>query len=73
MKSNFDQFENDRMINDPINYKWGIFYFNRKDSRVVVPKRSKMMGWTLNFGNIYAYLLILSLILVAFLYTRLSR
>jgi len=27
MKNNFDQFENARMINDPSNYKWGIFYF----------------------------------------------
>jgi len=73
MKTNFDQFENDRMINDPTNYKWAVFYFNRKDSRVMVPKRSKMTGWTLNFGNIYTYLLILSLILVAILYTRLSK
>lgn len=62
MKTDFDQFENDRMINDPINYKWGIFYFNRKDDRIVVPKRVRWMGWTLNFGNIYSYLLILGII-----------
>jgi len=73
MKNNFNQFENDRMIDDPANYKWGIFYFNRKDSRVAVPKRSKMTGWMLNFGNIYSYLLILSLIHIAILYTRLNR
>jgi uncharacterized membrane protein len=64
MKPNFDQFEKDRMISDPINYKWGLFYFNPKDRRVVVPKRIKMMGWTLNFANIYTYLLILGVILV---------
>ena len=64
MKINFDQFENDRMINDPTNYKWAIFYFNPKDNRIAVPKRSKKMGWTLNFGNSYSYLLILGIIVV---------
>ena len=44
MKIDFEQFENDRMIDDPMNYKWGIFYFNRKDSRIVVPKRFKWIG-----------------------------
>jgi uncharacterized membrane protein len=63
MKTNFDQFENDRMIDDPTNYKWGIFYFNRKDSRIMVPKRSRSMGWTMNFANIYTYLFIFGIIL----------
>ncbi len=62
MKTDFDQFENDRMIDDRMNYKWGIFYFNRKDSRIVVPKRVRGMGWTLNFGNIYAYVLVILII-----------
>ncbi len=56
MKPDFDQFENDRMIDDPTNYKWGIFYFNRKDSRILVPKRISWMGWTFNFGNRYSYI-----------------
>lgn len=43
MKPDFDQFENDRMIDDPMNYKAGIVYFNRKVRRIVVPKRSQMM------------------------------
>lgn len=34
------------------------FYINRFDSRIIVPKRNKMMGWTLNFGNPFAYVLI---------------
>lgn len=72
MKSNFDQFENDRMIQDPTNYKGGIFYFNRKDRRILVPKRLKMMGWTLNFANIYTYILVLGIILVILIYTRLG-
>ena len=62
MKTDFDQFENDQMIDDPMNYKWGIFYFNRKDSRIVVPKRVRGLGWTLNFGNIYAYIFLILII-----------
>ena len=65
MKTNFDQVENDRMIDDPMNYKAGIFYFNAKDPRIVVPKRYRMMGWTMNFANFYTYLLILGIIAVA--------
>ena len=34
------------------------FYINRFDSRIIVPKRNKMMGWTLNFGNPFTYVLI---------------
>jgi uncharacterized membrane protein len=71
MKTNFDQFENDRMINDPTNYKWGIFYFNDKDRRILVPKRSRMMGWTLNFASIYTYLLILGIIAIGLIYGKL--
>ncbi len=38
------------------------FYINRYDSRIIVPKRNKMMGWTLNFGNPYTYVLIVIII-----------
>lgn len=64
MKRNFDEYENNRMIDDPTNYRWGIFYFNPNDKRIILPKRVRMMGWTLNFANIYSYLLILGIILV---------
>jgi uncharacterized membrane protein len=72
MKNNFDQFEFDRMIQDPTNYKAGIFYFNRKDRRILVPKRIMGMGWTLNFANIYAYVLILGIFLVVLIFMRLG-
>ena len=62
MKNNLDEYENDRMRKDPFNYRWGIFYFNPKDKRILVPKYNKMMGWTLNFASIYSYLIILGLI-----------
>lgn len=64
MKTNFDEYQSDRMIQDPANYKWGIFYFNPKDKRIGVPKYDKMRGWTLNFGNIYSYLIISGIIAV---------
>lgn len=73
MKNDFDQFENDRMINDPMNYKWGVFYFNRKDPRVVVPKRHKMTGYTLNFGVTYTYILLILIIASIFLIPRIYK
>ncbi len=26
-------------IQDPVNYKWGLFYFNPKDKRIFPPKK----------------------------------
>jgi len=51
----------DRMRNDPENYKWGIFYFNRKDPRMLVPKRNRLMGWTMNFASPYSYLILIGI------------
>ncbi len=65
MKTQFEQHELDEMRNNPDNYKWGIFYFNPKDCRVVVPKRNIGMGWTLNFANPYSFLIILGIITFA--------
>ncbi|MBL7970330.1 MAG: hypothetical protein JNL03_02320 [Prolixibacteraceae bacterium] len=73
MKTNFDQFENDRMIDDPNNYKWGIFYFNSKDSRTIVPKRSRILGWTLNFANPYTYLIILGIFFLSLIFGWLNK
>lgn len=36
--------------NDPHNRKWGVYYC-KADPRVIVPKRRKWMGWTLNFAR----------------------
>ena len=33
---------------NPENWKWGIFYVNKNDTRLIVPKRSEAFGWTLN-------------------------
>ena len=54
---------------DPSNWRGGVFYFNRKDPRLMVPKRNPKMGWTLNFGNplTYLVLLVLGLVIAAIL------
>lgn len=36
---------------DPANWKLGIFYFCREDQRMMVPKRIRGLGWTLNFAR----------------------
>jgi uncharacterized membrane protein len=57
-------------MNDPIddsnNYLWNSFYFNRLDSRIIVPKRSRYLGFTLNFARLETYLVLLVLLSLAF-------
>jgi hypothetical protein len=36
---------------DPVHWKLGIFYFCRQDQRVIVPKRIRSLGWTINFAR----------------------
>lgn len=62
-----------RMENDPGNYKWGIFYFNPQDTRIVLPKRYKWMGWTLNFANLWSYMIIAGIIGYAVLISYLEK
>lgn len=47
---------------DPANWKLGVFYYNRKDSRIFPPKRFGI-GWTINFGNPLAIIVFIFLIL----------
>jgi len=60
-KLNKEHFAN--MSKDAGNWK-GIIYFNRKDSRIIVPKLNPQMGWTLNFANPYTYLSLATIILI---------
>jgi len=55
------------MRNTEDNYKWGLFYFNPDDQRVIVPKRNQWMGWTLNFARFYSWFIIIMIIAVAVL------
>jgi hypothetical protein len=36
---------------DPLNRKWGLFYYCKADPRVIVPKHPKWMGWTPNVAH----------------------
>jgi uncharacterized membrane protein len=49
---------------DGSNYKYGIFYFNKNDNRVIVPKRAKFLGWTFNFAHPVSYLIIAALVVI---------
>lgn len=51
------------MSKNPNNWK-GIFYVNSKDPRIIVPKLNPMLGWTLNFGNKYAIIGFVIIILI---------
>jgi uncharacterized membrane protein len=47
---------------NPDNWKWGLFYYNKLDNRIFPPKRIPGMGWTINFANPYSYLAFLALL-----------
>ena len=54
---------------DPNNWIWGIFYYNKEDNRIFSPKRIAWMGWTVNFANpisvsVFLCILFLAAILV---------
>lgn len=61
-----DQETAEKWQNDPANWKMGIFYYNPRDSRIFPPKRTKTMGWTVNFGNpisVAAFIVLLAALL----------
>lgn len=51
----------DEWHKDPDNWKWGIFYYNPKDPRGMVPKKVEWMGWTINFANTKSVLLLIGI------------
>lgn len=64
MKRDFNHINEEKERIDPKNYRFGIFYFNKKDSRAVVPKWQRARGWTLNFANPLAYVFILAIVAI---------
>ncbi len=50
---------------DPKNWKWGIFYFNKKDHRFIVRKKLEMMGWTFNFAHPISFIVLIVILLIA--------
>jgi hypothetical protein len=51
MRQNMTPEEIEACWKDPRNRKWGILYFCNADPRVIVPKRLKWMGWTVNAAH----------------------
>ncbi len=54
----------DQWHDDPSNWRLGIFYYNKKDKRLLTPKRIRGLGWTINFANPYSLLVLLVIIIL---------
>jgi len=50
---------------DPNNWIWGLFYFNKKDKRLLPPKKIAAMGWTVNFANPFSVLILVLILALA--------
>ncbi len=64
MKSKTGKEIENTMNKNPNNWK-SIFYFNRSDYRLIVPKRNPSLGWTLNFASPYTYLFLIAIAAIA--------
>lgn len=73
MKSHYNPSNFNRKEMNPEFYKWGIFYFNPGDNRVILPKRNPWMGWTLNFANLWTYVIFGTFIIVAVIVAYYSK
>ncbi|WP_316803204.1 DUF5808 domain-containing protein [Pedobacter nototheniae] len=49
---------------NPANWKWGIFYFNKKDSRFIVRKQAESLGWTFNFAHPISFVVLALIIII---------
>lgn len=63
----------DQLHSDSANWKWGIFYFCRQDPRIIVPKRIRGLGWTINFARPSALLWVLAILLFVYGAIALAR
>ena len=62
--------EKDCWHKDPPNWKLGIFYYNKEDNRLFLPKRFKATGWNINFANSKSIVLFLGLVLLVILISK---
>lgn len=67
-QNTFDEWEKDSN-----NWILGIFYFNKKDKRLFLPKRIKFLGWTLNFANPYSYLFLIGIIALIVILEKMAK
>ncbi len=65
MKSKETKEMENSMNRNPNNWK-GIFYFNRSDYRIIVPKNNPYMGWTLNFASPNTWLFLIAILALGF-------
>jgi len=54
-----------REMATPSPWRFGFFYFNRDDPRLLVPKRSPGLGWTINCAQPRAWLVLVAITLAA--------
>jgi uncharacterized membrane protein len=59
----WDEKELDARNKDPGNWKLGLFYYNKGDERLIVPKRKPDHGATVNFANPWSLLVFFPLVL----------
>ncbi len=52
----------DDPVHDPANYRMGIFYYCRKDERLMPKKHHAGSGWEINYAHRSAPFLLISLI-----------
>jgi uncharacterized membrane protein len=63
MKNKPDSQMLDQMSKNPAYWK-GIFYVNKRDPCLIVPKQQPMLGWTVNFASPYAYVIIVLIVAI---------
>ena len=65
--------EKDFNRENPQNWKLGFLYFNPQDSRIIVPKRFRMFGWTLNFAHPISWIFILMIMAIAIFVKKFAK
>jgi uncharacterized membrane protein len=58
-------------VDNPLNYKFGIIYYNPNDDRLIVPKRDRIRGWSFNFAHrasSVTLVLILLIVIISIVY-----
>jgi uncharacterized membrane protein len=58
---------------DPNNWIWGMFYYNKKDQRLILPKRIAWMGLTINFANYKSVLLMIGIFFFVFIVSMIQK
>jgi uncharacterized membrane protein len=54
----------DRWHDNPANWKFGVFYYNKEDKRWFRPKRLRWTGWTVNFAQPLSVISIFALVAI---------